>query len=309
MRELLIFTALIAAAAAADFPQAEISSGDTRARLYLPDPANGYYRATRFDWAGVIPTLQYKGIEYFGQWFPRYDPKLHDSIVGPVESFDPIGFDQAKPGGTFLRIGVGLLRRADERPVNNFFTYEIADGGKWTSKPGKDQVGFTHDLAGVYLYRKTVRLEKDKLILEHSLRNTGKEVLETDVYNHDFYMIGGRPSGPEFTVQFPFEPRARQDLKGIAAIRGKQLTYLREPVRNESVFTELDGFGPTAQDYDMRIENREAKAGVRQTSDHPISKLNFWTIRSTVCPEAYTHVRVEPGREFQWRVVFEFYTM
>src|SRR5215831_14667363 len=135
MRTLLILPALLGvlavAAPAADFPQAEISSGDVHARLYLPDPDTGYYRATRFDWAGVIPSLTYKGTEYFGQWFPRYDPKLHDSIVGPVESFDPIGFDKAKSGGTFLRIGVRLLRRPDEKPVNNFATYEIADGGKW----------------------------------------------------------------------------------------------------------------------------------------------------------------------------------
>ncbi|HTS63277.1 MAG TPA: hypothetical protein VMH28_14725 [Candidatus Acidoferrales bacterium] len=306
-----LFIAL-GAAAAADFPQAEIASGDLRARLYLPDLATGYYRATRFDWAGVIPTLQYKGIEFFGQWFPRYDPKLNDSIVGPVESFDPIGYDQAKPGGTFLRIGVGLLRRPDEKPFNNsvnFVTHEIVDGGKWTSRPSKDQVEFTHDLSGVYLYRKIVRLEGNKLILDHALKNTGKELLETDVYNHDFYMIANLPSGPDITVRFPFEPRPNQDLKGAVEVRGRQLAYTRELQGRESVYTELEGFGPAAKDYDIHIENRQARAGVHQTSDHGMSKLHFWTIRSTVCPEAYTHIRVEPGQEFRWRVAFEFYTL
>jgi hypothetical protein len=309
MRTLLLFSVLVAAAPAADYPQAEISSGDLHARLYLPDSDAGYYRATRFDWAGVIPSLKYKGVEYFGQWFPKYDPKLHDSIVGPVESFDPIGYDQAKPGGTFLRIGVGLLRREDEKPVNNFYTYKIADGGKWTSHAGKDRVEFTQDLVGVYLYKKTVRLDKDKLILEHSLKNTGKDVLETDVYNHDFYMIAGKSSGPDFTVQFPFEPRTTQDMKGITVLKGKQLSYTREFAARESVYAEMDGFSDSAKDYDIRVENRAAKAGVRQTSDHGISKLHFWSINTTVCPEAYTHVRVEPGKEFHWRVQFEFYTM
>jgi hypothetical protein len=309
MRALLLLPVMTIAAAAADFPQAEIASGDIRARLYLPDAANGYYRATRFDWAGVIPSLQYKGVEFFGQWFPRYDPKLHDSIVGPVESFDAIGYDQAKPGGTFLRIGVGLLRRADEKPLNNFTTYEIADGGKWSSRASKDHVEFTHDLKGVYLYRKIARVDKDKLILEHILKNTGKEVLETDVYNHDFFMIGGLPSGPEITVQFPFETRATADLKGLAAVRGKEMVYSRELVRNESIMTDLEGYGPSPRDYEIRVENRQAKAGVLQTSDHPISKLRLWSIRTTVCPEAYTHVRVEPGKEFRWQVAFRFFTM
>jgi len=305
----LLFLAPLAVAMAADFPQAEISSGDVRARLYLPDPETGYYRATRFDWAGVMPSLQYKAIEYFGQWFPRYDPKLHDSIVGPVESFDPIGYDQAKPGGTFLRIGVGLLRRADEKPVNNFFTYEIADGGKWTSQAAKDRVEFTHDLSGVYLYRKTVRVEPDKLILDHALKNTGKQLIETDVYNHDFLMIGGLPSGPDVKVQFPFEPRATQSMREIVEVRGTQLAYTRELRDRESVYTELEGFGTQAAHYDIRVENRQAKAGVHQTSDHGMSKLHFWSIRSTVCPEPYTHIRVEPGEEFRWRVTFQFYSM
>ena len=309
MRLVLLLFAALAALPAADFPQAEISSGDLRARLYLPNAETGYYRATRFDWAGVIPSLQYKGVEYFGQWFPRYDPKLHDSIVGPVESFDPVGYEKAQPGGTFLRIGVGLLKRPDERDVNNFHTYEIADGGKWTSKPAKDHVEFTHDLAGVYLYRKVVRLDKDKLILEHSLKNTGKDLIETDVYNHDFYMIGRLPSGPEVTVQFQFEPHANQDMKGITVLQGKNLAYSRELAGGESVYTEMDGFSPETKDYDIRVENRQARAGVHQTSDHGMSKLHFWSIRSTVCPEAYTHVRVEPGKEISWRVTFQFYSL
>jgi len=309
MRTLVLFSIAAGLAAAADFPQAEISSGDVHARLYLPDSEKGYYRATRFDWAGVIPSLTYKGVEYFGQWFPRYDPKLHDAIQGPVESFDPVWYDEAKPGGTFLRIGVGLLKRVDEKPVNNFFTYEIADGGRWSTKAGKDRVEFTHDLGGVYLYRKVVRVDKDKLILEHSLKNTGKTAIETDVYNHDFYMIAGKPSGPEFTVQFPFEPHTANDMKGITVLKGKQLAYTREFQPRESVYAEMDGFSNAAKDYDIRVENRAAKAGVRQTSDHGLSKLHYWSISTTVCPEAYTHVKVAPGQEFHWRVEFQFYTM
>ena len=57
------------------------------------------------------------------------------------------------------------------------------------------------------------------------------------------------------------------------------------------------------------IAKRLAKAGVLQTSDHPMSLLRLWSIRSTVCPEPYTHIRVEPGKEFRWRVAFEFYTL
>jgi hypothetical protein len=47
------------------FPQAEITNGIIHARLYLPDPKDGYYRGSRFDWSGVMPALEYKGHSFF----------------------------------------------------------------------------------------------------------------------------------------------------------------------------------------------------------------------------------------------------
>ena len=35
-----------------DPPEATISNKMVTAKLYLPDATNGYYQATRFDWAG-----------------------------------------------------------------------------------------------------------------------------------------------------------------------------------------------------------------------------------------------------------------
>ena len=53
----------------AAYPKASISNGPVQAVLYLPDANNGYYRASRFDWSGVLPCLAYKGHTYFGVWF------------------------------------------------------------------------------------------------------------------------------------------------------------------------------------------------------------------------------------------------
>ena len=80
-----------AAAEAADFPKAVLSNGLVKAVVYLPDSTRGYYRATRFDWSGVIGCLSAKGHTYFGPWFPRYDPLVNDSISGPAEEFKPRG--------------------------------------------------------------------------------------------------------------------------------------------------------------------------------------------------------------------------
>jgi len=315
----LLFTLAAAALAADGFPQAEISNGGVRAKLYLPDARQGYYRATRFDWSGQIASLEFQGHNYFGQWFDRYDANRNDSILGPVEEFLSgglgLGYNGVKTGESFVKIGVGALRKPEERAFSQFKTYEIADPGKWTVNQFPDRVEFTHELPATagyaYLYKKTVRLTagKPQLVLEHSLRNTGTKPIETSVYEHNFYVIDGQPAGPDFTVKFPFTVRAAADLGGLAEIRGTQLTFLKELQKGQTVHSALEGYGKTAKDYDIRVENALARSGVRQTSDRPLAKLDFWAIRSTVCPEAYIDMRIEPGNEFTWRIVYDFYTL
>ena len=110
-------------------------------------------------------------------------------------------------------------------------------------------------------------------------------------------------------MRFPFTPRATGDLKGLAEVRGKDLVYLSELKKGQTASTEFEGFGTTPADFDVRVENRKTGAGVRQRGDLPISKLVFWSIRTTVCPEMYVHLNAQPGKETAWSIRYEFYTL
>jgi len=69
------------------YPQAQLSNGVLGARIYLPDAEKGFYRGTRFDWAGVIGTLEYKGHSYFGPFFEKFNSSVPDVVIGePVEA-------------------------------------------------------------------------------------------------------------------------------------------------------------------------------------------------------------------------------
>jgi hypothetical protein len=319
MRSLLFLSLVfLTPAMPADFPEADISNGVLKAKLYLPDAQHGYYQATRFDWSGQIPSLDYKGHSYFGQWNPApYTPKLHDAIMGPVEEFLTdgmgLGYAEAKPGGTFIKIGVGVIRKPEEPKFQQFHTYEIVDNGKWTVKKRADSVEFTQTLADpssgyAYHYTKVVQLVKGKpvMLLEHRFKNTGKKPIESDVYEHNFYMIDNHPTGPDIVIKFPFEVHATQDLRGFAETRGKELVYLKELTGHESAQSNLTGYGSDAKDYDILVENAKTGAAVRQTGDRPIVRINYWSIRSTACPEAYIHVKAAPGETFTWKISYEF---
>lgn len=316
MKPLLIAAiVMLSQLAAPQFPQAEISSSSIRATLYLPDAQSGYYRGTRFDWSGVIASLKWNGHEYFGQWFDRYDPKIHDAITGPVEEFltgeSGLGYAEAKPGESFVRIGVGAVRKPVEPAYRRFETYEIVDSGKWTVSKAADRIEFVHELGDTsgyaYVYRKTVRLSKDTLVLEHRLKNTGRKAIATSVYNHNFFTLDRQTTGPDIVVRFPFVPKAARPLNDLAEVRGNDVGFLKEFAKGQTVFTEVEGFGATAKDYDFRIENRRTGAGVRITGDRPLLKVYFWSAALTVCPEPYIDVSVEPGKESSWRNTYQFY--
>src|ERR1051326_4551853 len=72
-----VFAAAVSAAGA---PEATISNGVIKAKLYLPDVKEGFYRGTRFDWSGVINSLEYAGHNFYGPWFTKSDPSVRDFV-------------------------------------------------------------------------------------------------------------------------------------------------------------------------------------------------------------------------------------
>ncbi|MBC8164906.1 MAG: hypothetical protein H7Y20_03415 [Bryobacteraceae bacterium] len=303
-----------------EFPEAQITNKAITAKFYLPNAERGYYRGTRFDWSGVIYSLRANGHEYFGQWFEKYDPKLHDAIQGPVEEFltdgAGLGYAEAKPGESFIRIGVGIVRKTDDKPYERFRTYEILDPGRWTIRPENDRVVFIHELSDdagyAYRYTKTVRLvgSKPEMIIEHALRNTGKKPIATQQYNHNFFVMDGQPTGPEASAQFPFTLKADKPVNPeLASVEGGKISYKRELEKGQSVFAEFTGYSGSASEFDVKVENKKAGTGVRIVGDRPIAKLYYWSIRTTLCPEVYIDLQVDPGKETKWKYTYTFYEL
>ena len=81
-------------------------------------------------------------------------------------------------------------------------------------------------------------------------------------------------------------------------------TSLREPRNPHAFFLCTD-----PKDFDIRVENHKTGAGVRITADRALWRVNFWSIRTTVCPEAYVEVKADPGKETSWKLTYDFYSL
>lgn len=325
----LLFPVMLAAA---EPPRAELNNGSLRVRLFPPDAANGFYRATRFDWSGMIETVESGGHKFYGRWFQGTDPEVRDfeyrgtdivagpntAATGPAEEFSTdnkaLDFDESKPGGTFLKIGVGVLRRPDEHDYDHFRLYEILDPGKWTNRIARDSAEFTQQVndpaSGYgYEYRKTVRLvgKSAEMEIAHSFRNTGRKTISSRVYNHNFLMIDGQAPGPDFTISVPFEIRSQRPPDAtLAEIQGNQIVYRKTLEGRDRVMTAMDGFGPNASDYDVRVMNTKTGAGVRITADRPLANLMLWSIRAVISVEPFVEFSVKPGETFDWTLKYRY---
>jgi len=305
---------------AADAPEATLKNEALKVVFHLPDAVNGSYRGARFDWSGVVKSLSFGKHEYFGVWYDKHDPLHHDAITGPAEEFlseeGALGFDEAKVGGNFVRIGIGALRKDQDAKFERFGRYTVVNPGKWTVSQKKDRIVFRQDLMDVssgygYRYEKTVRLVggKAEMRIEHRLRNMGKKAIHAENYNHNFFVIDGEPTGPNLSVRFGFAAKPKTDLAPLAAFQDSRLNYNTELKHGQTVMSEFTGFGADASSYDFRVENRKSGAGVHITGNRPLSKVIFWSIRRVLSPEPYIKMDIEPGGEFSWAIRYDFYEL
>lgn len=316
---------------AADYPQAEITNGKITAKLYLPNAKDGYYRSTRFDWSGAIFSLQYKGHSFYEPWFDTVDPKVinfafRDSQVvngscgaleGPAYEFQtPLGWNSAKPGGEFIKIGVGVLRKTDGA-YNRFFPYQILDPGKWTIKTHKNRIEFQQVLSDSalgygYVYRKVVRLVRGKpeMVIESSLKNTGLREIKSDVYAHNFTTIDHQPPGPDYQISVPFQIQpVSQRNNQFAEAHGNKIVFNRVLNGEDQAVVFIRGFSDGAADNRITIVNNKVGAGVRISGDRPLLREFLWSIRTVIAVEAYIAIDIPPGADFTWKNAYEYYTL
>jgi hypothetical protein len=311
-------------------PQKVLDNGSLHAEIYLPNAANGFYRGTRFDWSGVVGKLTYGGHNYYGPWFDDTDPKVGDwvyrdakivagpcsAMTGPAEEFTVMGFDEAPAGGTFVKIGVGVLRKPDDAKYDHYRVYEIVQGAEWKIKTTGTSIEFEQQVldktSGLgYDYRKTIRLMPGapQMAIEHSLQNTGTKDIQTRVYDHNFLVLDHQTTGPDFTIQVPFEIKPARPVDAtVGNTVGGKISYIRPLEGGERFSVSMAGFSPNVSDYDFTIANSKVNAQVRVVGDQPLTSDSLFSTRSVVAVEPYINISVATGQQMQWKYVYTYGT-
>jgi hypothetical protein len=164
----------------------------------------------------------------------------------------PLGYDTAMPGGTFVKVGVGVLRKGDNASYNFYKAYEVVDTGKWSVRRTDDSIEFSQILDSPaseykYVFSKTMRLMPDqpRMTIEHTLLNPGAAAIHTSLYNHTFSpRVDSGTIGHHVTASFPFEikPTSTPDPQ-FAKLDAHRLVYLKNLENRDEVSAGIEGFG------------------------------------------------------------------
>jgi hypothetical protein len=318
----------------ADYPH-QVLRNDTgmRVTVMLADPEKGFYRGTRFDRSGHIAQAKYRGHTFFGLWRTPHDPTNYEHGVGPTDEFgiqNPPGYAEAKPGEAFLKIGVGLLKRVDDKPYHFSTKFPVINAGHWSqSTGGRDEsVVFQHevrsDVDWGYRYGKTIRLVDDQpaFTIERTLKNIEGNDIQTASYNHNFIRIDDELIGPSYELELSDELQA--EVPSPAKFDGRRLTFTGKVDKPLMIYFKgqpkrLSKEQPSSErrfirvspkpSFDITITNR--RTGGRMVIEHrfDVSELRVWVTSTAICPEPFVNVELGPAESMSWTTTYRLGTL
>lgn len=285
-----------------------LRSDELTVEVMDPSHPDRYYRAERFSPVANVLQARLKGVDYF------FAPEQHDPFAdngGLAMEFDnakfgPPGFVEARIGEGFLKIGVGVLRKADE-----LYHYgkrqEIIAPAETTVVWGADRADFRQvcDVTNGYAYllESSVHVSGRSVTVTYRLRNTGAKTFATRHYTHNFFSLGQSEIGAGFEVEFPF------DFDPV----GEPATW-RQRGRTIVIDRPVDEFAnitvPILYHYlgENRLVVRHLPSGRAITATTSIpGAFNFIHVRPAyISPEQFVILKLAPGETVDWARRYDF---
>ena len=303
-----------------DYLSLTVKKGEMEIMLFLPDSVNSYYRASRFDWGSILGQIKYKGKTFLQEWKgysgrpPKgdHDPLVPNTGTGLSEEFTvPQGYDEAKPGDSFVKIGVGVLLKDDDSKYSFAKPYKILDNGEWKVDKKKSSIVLTHRLMSEigygYILRRKYIIKGNNLIVRHELKNIGDKKIVTEAYSHNFMQLDYSNVGPDYSLTF---------LKSDIDISKHKWTTVKRISLNKNVINvkpEINDFIPCFGDLDVlseygdfRLQSEKTKTSVEMSLDKKVSSFSVWFWQRAFCAEPRVMIDIEPGKKVSWEYVYTF---
>jgi hypothetical protein len=341
----------------------ESLGGDLSVVVYLPHGIHTdertYYYSSRFDHGSMIGSIRrktrdQKTHELYGtdMWRTPHNSNWPESGVGLASEFGVgddgsfcnyrcgwgslnditngvLGYQEAKNGESFLKIGVGELVKGtcptcDSSEDYKFNSpYMFAKAPEWKMLAASEtSVTLEHT---AMLYENGYKLEKEIalvgeiLTVTSTLTNLGTQPFSTAWYSHNFFTCDSVPMGPGYSVDFdikgarddiyeepgtwswstPLQDYAEVNESDPNAVHLDMKRELVSGVRIKAEFVNDDNTkgGFTIRGCGVSIESSIPQV---QTGAMPMYAYNLYIERGTLSPEPQILIHLGPGKSQTW---------
>lgn len=348
--------------------------GDLEVVVYLPKgikpKEETYYVSTRFDHGSMIGNIKRSTTKEDGtksthvlydtkQWRIPHDPFWAESGVGLASEFGVgddggfcnflcgwdqvnevtngvLGYQGAKNGESFLKIGVGELIKGscntcdstDDYRFNS--PYQYANTPIWTLEENEEgnAITLTHEATlnqHGYRLQKAISLVDDQLFVKSTLTNLGREPFATAWYSHHFFTCDGSPVGKGYGVDLDVASTGGQYDEPAAWFWSTPLeTYASVTPQKDKVTVEMQ----RGLERDVRIKAEfikdETSHGTftvrgcgnsikesipeigKKGEDVSMYAFNLYIESGTFSPEPQIYMHLYPGESKSWTQHLEF---
>ncbi|CAM4195677.1 hypothetical protein [Saccharibacillus endophyticus] len=222
-----------------------------------------------------------------------------------------IGYDDAVPGDTFVKLGIGALTKIDEENYNFARTYPV-EAYEIRTEVGRSEIRFTVDVPEHNGYAaklvKTITVDGRTLHVRYKLENVGSKKISTNEYVHNFVSVGGHAIGPDYVLKLPYAPELK--LLGDGGVEEKlelspgQLTWNAEA--GGEYYALYEGFAKGEKPY-WELLHVPSGAGMSESGDFGAAKLGLWGSGHVVSPEVFVDLELEAGESKAWTRTYRFW--
>jgi hypothetical protein len=349
----------------------QTKNGDLSVVVYLPQGIKPkeptYYVSTRFDHGSMIGNIERKTTKPDGskeshilydtqQWRVPHDSYWAESGVGLASEFGVgddgdfctflcgwkqesevtngvLGYQEAKNGESFLKIGVGELVKGscvtcdstDDYKFNSPYTY--AKPPVWTLEEHTEENSIALEHEAVlnqhgYRLRKDITLIDDELHVKTTLTNLGRTPFATAWYSHHFFTCDANPVGKGYGVDLDVEGTGGryeepstwvwstplENYATVTSFRDKvQVEMQRGVERDVRVKAEFVNDDSSHGSFTIRGCGNSIKETIPEVGNGvSMYAFNLYVETGTFSPEPQIYVHLYPGESTSWTQRMEF---
>ncbi|MFZ2654203.1 MAG: hypothetical protein WAX69_04760 [Victivallales bacterium] len=266
-----------------------------------PSSTERYHRGVRFTPVAAVLRVVARENEYL------LNPVEHDScldVAGLMAEFDPVsplGFEEAKIGEGFVKVGVGVLRKNREKYAPRP-PYEVMELAETKTTWEKDSVKYKQTCHGIngygYELKSEMKIEPQnhKLVIEWELTNTGTRQLETWHYSHNCFRFGNLDISDGYRLSFPYDFNIEGNSDAVEKT-GRSLQFLKRPVTPLNIRVPFPD-----KDIPNTFELIDEKTGLeaRCLTSRYGAYTTLHASKDYVCPEQFVRITLPPGQTAKW---------